>query len=124
MAAVLVEPLAPHHLEGFATTFPMGPIPDAQWGQAAAFVRDGEVLAICGVWKSADAAEIGLVLSTSARRYPVTLHKMAIQMINGLHLLGHEKLRAWATGEVPSKWLYRLGFGPSETGAFERCQSR
>lgn len=118
------EALRPEHLKGFESTQSMGPVPEQQFGEAQAFVEDGRVLAILGGWKNDGAVELGLMLAPEARRYPVTLHKAALNFIEGMRLVGHERLRAWPVDYRGAQWLRRLGFEPVNSGAFERCLSR
>ncbi|NIA72381.1 hypothetical protein HBA54_27715 [Pelagibius litoralis] len=119
---IVHEPLRPGHLENFRSAVAMGPIPDSQWGAALAFVRGDEVLGIVGGWSNGDAVELGLALSTEARCYPVSMHKLALRFVAGMHRLGHKKLRAWPVDVQGAEWLRRLGFEPVNSGAFERCR--
>lgn len=121
-AALVMEALRPDHLEGFATQYPLAPMPDDQWGEAVAFVLDGEVLAIAGGWHREGAVEIGLLTSTEARRYPVLIHKTALKVLRDTDRVGW-RLRAWPVDYTGARWLRRLGFEPVNSGAFERCPS-
>src|SRR3546814_11857518 len=80
----------------------------------------GEVLGIAGGWHSGGAVEIGLLLSTEARRYPVAMHKTALRVLRDTDKIGW-RLRAWPVDYRGAQWLRRLGFEPVNSGAFERC---
>lgn len=118
-----IEALRPDHLEGFASTHPLAPIPADQWGQAIAFVMDGEVLGILGGWHNDGAVEMGLMIATEARRRPVTMHKTALKVLRDTDAAGW-RLRAWPVDYRGAQWLRRLGFEPVNSGAFERCPNQ
>jgi len=112
-------PLTPEHLARFVPEEPLaGEIPAEQFGQAAAFLCDGEVLAIAGAWDKDGAVEVGLALAVGARRYPVAMHRLARQFLEGLHLMGYSRIRAETDSPRSAAWLRRLGFDPVN-GAFE-----
>lgn len=119
MIEVEMHALRPEHLEGFEATDRLAPIPDDQWGQGVAFIVDGKVMAILGGWHRDGAVELGLLLSTAARRFPVSMHKMALRVLADTDRAGW-RLRAWPQNYDGARWLRRLGFEPVNSGAYER----
>ena len=118
-----IEPLTRAHLTAFEPDLPMrGEIPEDQVGQAAVGVKDGKPLAVCLVNGSFDKAEVGLWMSVEARRYPITLHRLAQQMLVGLHASGYHLIVAQAETPCAEAWLRRLGF-EEHNGVFEKWNS-
>ena len=117
-----VETLTRAHLAAFEPETPMsGPIPEDQFGQAAVGLKDGKPLAIVFVWERDGAAELGVVMSRAARKFPFTLHRLARGILEGLHVMGFECIRTWPDSPRSAAWLRRLGF-QSIGGAFEKWQ--
>ena len=118
-----IEALTPENLAAFEPESPLpAPIPEKHFGHAAAFVEDGKPLAICLVVENDGAAEVGLIMSAAARRYPVSLHRLAKSMLTGLHMSGYQRIRTGADNPRSARWLRRLGFH-SVDGVFEKCLS-
>lgn len=115
--------LTPEHLAAFEPERPIdGRLPGDQFGQAAVFLEGGVPLAICAVRDNEGVAEVGLVLSARARRYPVSLHRTARRILAGLHAMGFGCIRAVPDSRRSAAWLERLGFNPVD-GAFEKWHS-
>ena len=118
-----VEPLTRAHLAAFEPETPMrGDVPEDQFGQAAVGLKDGKPLAVCFVGDNFGKAEIGLWMSAEARRYPITLHRLARQMLTGLHASGYQCITTTAETPRAAAWLRRLGF-EENNGAFEKWHS-
>ncbi len=115
-----IEPLTAEHLDAFEPETPIS-IPEDYIGLGAVGVKDGQPLAICLVVEIDGAAEIGLVMSAAARKYPVSLHRLARQMLVGLHMAGYQRITTGNENVRSVAWLERLGFRPVE-GGFEKCQ--
>ncbi len=113
-----VVPLALEHLAAFEHVSREA-IPEDQFGQAAVFLDDSRPLAICIVWDNEGVAEVGVVMSEAARRYPVSMHRLAQLMLVGLHASGYQCIRAHAETPRAVEWLRRLGFNEVD-GAFEK----
>lgn len=112
-------PLRPEHLTGFAPDEPvaLATIPPQQFGNGFAVIDGKRTLAVVGAWKNDDgSAGLGLLLAPEARRFPVTLHRMARQTVRGLHMQGHYLIRAKARDDRSARWLRRLGFVETEEG--------
>ena len=68
-----IEPLRPEHLERFKPETPLD-IPAEQIGKAVAYIKDGEVLGVCGGWDIGDGtAEVGLAVSERFRKFFETI---------------------------------------------------
>ncbi len=118
-----VEPLTRAHLAAFEPETPMrGSIPEDQFGKAAVGVKDGTPLAVCLISGGFGKAEIGLWMSAEARRYPISLHRLAKQMLTGLHASGYQLIIATAATPRAAAWLRRLGF-EEHNGVFEKWNS-
>ena len=115
-----IEPLTAEHLAAFEPETPVS-IPEDHIGLAAVGVKDGKPLAICLVVENDGAAEIGLVMSAAARKFPVSLHRAARQMLAGLHMAGYRRIRTGDENVTSVAWLLRLGFRQVD-GGFEKCQ--
>ncbi len=115
-----IELLTQAHLDAFEPETPVT-IPEGHLGLAAVGVEDGKPLAVCLVVEKDGVAEIGLVMSAAARKYPVSLHRLARQMLAGLHMEGYQRITTGNENVVSVAWLERLGFRPVE-GGFEKCQ--
>ncbi len=112
-----VEPLSQEHLDAFD---PEGEafIPKDQIGHAAVGVKDGKPLGICMAAVVDDSVVLSLVMSAEGRKFPVSLHRLARQMLAGLHSQGYECLLASAEDRRSAAWLQRLGFTPTQGGGF------
>lgn len=120
---IVCEPLRRDHLESFVPAVPLSEaIPEEQIGAAAVYVKDGEVLAIVGGWGGDGVAEVGMAVSVEGRRYPVSMHRLALELLHGVHLMGYTKIVAEPpSDERATAWLLRLGFTRTEKG-FEKCR--
>lgn len=116
MTPILIQPLRPRHIEAFPKA---GDLPEQQFGKAVAFVKEDKVLGVGGAWNRDGFAYVGIILSEEARRYPVAMHKLALQALKGLHALGCEAIRARAETKRDARWLLRLGFSEIASGVFE-----
>ncbi len=113
-----VVPLAPEHLAAFDHVSREA-IPEDQFGQAAVFLDGSRPLAICMVWENNGVAEVGVVMSEAARRYPLSMHRFARQTLVGLHASGYQCIRTHAETPRAAEWLRRLGFNEVD-GAYEK----
>jgi hypothetical protein len=115
-----IEELCPDHLEGFVPAYPICEIPECHFGKAAAFVRGGEVAALCFLSDFDGVLEVAVVQSAEVGLSAVASHRLALDMIRGLRIEGHRHLRAHTDSSETARWLRVLGFEETSMGVFEK----
>lgn len=85
-------------------------LPDDQFGEAAAFVKNGKVIGIAAFREVDGELLTAAYVTDELKKHPMAFHRVAARTLKVLHKK-YDKI--YAPGKADNKeWLFRLGFTP------------